>query len=61
MGCALTQRVSSWVVLLDKIDCLFGALMSSRETGGALAHQGVIPNLCPRQMFFVLVLKIGGL
>jgi len=30
------------VVFIDEIDSLFGARMSSRETGGALAHRGVI-------------------
>lgn len=30
------------MVFVDEIDSLFGARMSSRETGGALAHRGVI-------------------
>lgn len=34
--------MSPCVVFIDEIDSLFGARMSSRETGGALAHRGVI-------------------
>ena len=39
---SLARRLSPCVVFVDEIDSLFGARMSSRETGGALAHRGVI-------------------
>ena len=39
---SLARRLSPCVVFIDEIDSLFGARMSSRETGGALAHRGVI-------------------
>jgi ATP-dependent 26S proteasome regulatory subunit len=39
---SLARRLSPCVVFVDEIDSLFGARMSARETGGALAHRGVI-------------------
>ena len=39
---SLARRLSPCVVFLDEIDALFGARMSTRETGGAIAHRGVI-------------------
>lgn len=39
---SLARRLSPCVVFIDEIDSLFGARMSARETGGALAHRGVI-------------------
>lgn len=30
------------MVFLDELDALFGARVSARETGGAIAHRGVI-------------------
>lgn len=39
---SLARRLSPCVVFLDEIDALFSARSSSRETGGALAHHGVI-------------------
>lgn len=39
---SLARKLSPSVVFLDEIDALFGARMSSRETGSAVAHRGVI-------------------
>ena len=39
---SLARRLSPCVVFIDEIDSLFGARVSSRETGGAMAHRGVI-------------------
>ncbi|KAI5122057.1 hypothetical protein M0805_006041 [Coniferiporia weirii] len=39
---SLARRLSPCIVFLDEIDALFGARSSARETGGALAHHGVI-------------------
>ncbi|KDQ60701.1 hypothetical protein JAAARDRAFT_125437 [Jaapia argillacea MUCL 33604] len=39
---SLARRLAPCVVFLDEIDALFGARSSARETGGAIAHRGVI-------------------
>ena len=39
---SLARRLSTCVVFIDEIDSLFWTRMSSCETGGALAHRGVI-------------------
>lgn len=39
---SLARRLSPCVVFLDEIDALFGARMSNRESGSAVAQRGVI-------------------
>lgn len=38
----LARRLAPCVVFLDEIDALFGARQSGRETGGTIAHRGVL-------------------
>jgi SpoVK/Ycf46/Vps4 family AAA+-type ATPase len=39
---SLARRLAPCVVFVDEIDALFGARSSGRESGGAIAHRGVL-------------------